>query len=158
MKTRRIISVLLALLTAAIIVSFVLGIRPYVLQSDSMSPDYPENSLVFLNSGIRVNDLNPGDVIGVMVDHCLIFHRLDSIRTDPETGEKAGFLYGDAQGKEAGREVSLSNSTLIGREVLTVPGIGAFVSLLLDHGTFVWIALLILLFASFIPWEKLVRR
>lgn len=79
------------------------------------------------------------------------------IRTDPESKKITALLYGDLQGSEYGHQVELNNSVLLGREVLTVPGVGAVAGLFVGRG---WIVIVMMVFiiAALIPWERLIRR
>lgn len=155
MKTvSKIIAVIATVIVIAVIVGYIAGIRPYVISSDSMAPKYPKGSLTLINSRIRAEDIAIDDVIGIRVGNSLVFHRVGEI--DREAG--TALLYGDYQGKDVGTVVELNNSVLLGKEIMTVPGIGNVVGVLIGHGGVIAGVGAAVIALCLIPWERNVGK
>lgn len=110
------------------ILLFVFGLRPFVLESESMEPLYRVGSLCLINTRVESGDVKAGDVIVYRANSgALVMHRY--------LGE--GFLKGDAN--EEMQAVDLTPVNFIGREVFTLPYIGTPVGVLLSYHWIVWV-------------------
>ena len=60
---KRTLIILIALVALPLGILSLAGIRPFVLRSDSMEPDYHNGSLIFADTGAAFDSLKEGDVI-----------------------------------------------------------------------------------------------
>ena len=157
-KAKKAAAVFLFLILSAFLAAYVFGVRAYIIRSDSMAPKYPKGSLAFLDSRVPADDIRVDDVIGIRDGNLAVFHRVAEIREGGEAGDRTAILYGDAKGKAHSSELPLSNSTLLGRELFTLPGIGSAAALLSGKGLYVLLIGAVLLAAAAFPWEKLSPR
>ena len=153
-SAKKIAFAFLLLIPAAMLTAYVFGVRAYIIRSDSMSPKYPKGSLTFLDSRVTAEDIRKDDVIGIKDGNLAVFHRVAEIRTDAETGDRTAVLFGDAEGRAHSSDMALNNSTLLGRELLTIPVIGSVAGAL--SGKFLPVLLIgaILAVVAAIPWEQ----
>ena len=106
---KRALILLFALVALPLGVTSLLGIRPFVLRSDSMEPDYRSGDLVFADTGVAFDSLKEGDVIVYQ----------GSVQ---ELTRYRGAYQIQADRSSAAAEISPSQ--LVGRVVLSIPRIG----------------------------------
>lgn len=88
------------------IVLYLLGIRPFILDSDSMLPLYRKGRVILVNTRVRFNEALPGDVVVYRSDSgTLVMHRLVGHNT----------LKGDAS--SSCEYVPLSDINFVGRVI-----------------------------------------
>ena len=156
---RKTVIIVFSILIIVILGGFLAGIRPYILISDSMSPNRPAGSLALLDSRVRPEDLKTDDVIGIRVEGSLVFHRMGEIPEEKNnSSEYTVFLYGDSAGKENGTEVTVNAGNLLGREIITIPVLGSVAGVLAGRSALIWLFALLLLIGSFLPWRRLAAR
>lgn len=110
----------LVLLVAALLLAGlkVAGFKPYVIETQSMEPDYPVNTLVYVHS-IDFNMLSVGDVITYTnQSNSAVTHRIVSINKD----ENLLHTKGDANEFEDIMPVYSEN--IIGKVYFKIPYIG----------------------------------
>ena len=141
--------VILAILLAGV---RLIGLKPFVVLSGSMEPDYPTGSLIY----VRETDpftLQPHDVITFMVNETTVAtHRVVGIVPDEEDPSVIRFrTKGDANDFEDGTLVHYKN--VIGSPVFVVPLLG-YVSSYISHPPGLYIAamgLLVVILLMFAP-------
>lgn len=148
--TRRVVAIIAAAIALIFVIAYVIGIRAYVITSDSMAPKYSTNSLTLLNSRARAEEIQVDDVVGVRVGTSLVFHRVGKIDDEEHTA----LLYGDWDGIEKGQEVKLDNSVLLGKEILTIPYVGGWIEPLRGNAGATWVVAGVIIVLLLFPWEK----
>jgi len=99
---------------------YLCGIRPYVVQTGSMSPTIPVGSICFVNQNTSYTEIQIGDVIAFRLGgKAMVTHRAVRI-------ESAGIITkGDANRVEDAALVTEEN--FVGKTILCIPEIGNFV-------------------------------
>ena len=141
----------LVALTALVLV--LLGYRPFVLMSGSMAPLYTEGSLCFVNTRIPLEDLSVGDVLVYRESDFLVLHRLVGIE-----GEGDGIIQARLQGDKnnIAQDVELSPINYVGREVFTIPALGAAVAHI--PSALIWSLVAVFIILACIPWASVMRQ
>ena len=120
-----------------------LGIKPFILISQSMEPAFTKGSLVLINTRTKLSDVRIGNPIAYRADSgTLIFHRL--------VGEN--LLQGDAN--KDPQYVELNEQNFIGTEFFTIPLLGDEVSKLLENRGTIWLMILACFVCSCLPWKS----
>ena len=130
-------------LTAAVAsaVMFMSGMRPLVVTSGSMEPDYPVRSVALVGSA-DATSVEKGDVLAVKLPSgTRVLHRVVDVQTVPG-GQRAVTLKGDANPKPDGAPVVLEDRVY--RAVACVPYLGT-VAMWLRTPLFGFVAALVLL-------------
>ena len=111
----------LIVLTVAVLGPIPFGITPYALVSSSMSPTYPKGTLLYVDTKVKVDQLQEGDVIAFLANkgQAVVTHRL--IGKEEDTGN--WITKGDAN--EQPDPTSVSPEAVIGRAAFGVPYLGA---------------------------------
>ena len=100
-----------------------MGIRPFVMISESMHPEVPKNSLVLLNTTSNMDDVAVGDNVAYLLGKVEAMHKVTE-RTEDELTVRS--LADDG-------ESTVTVSTYLGREVLAIPGIGGWIRRVIDY-------------------------
>lgn len=118
----------------------VFGFRPFILQSESMTPSYTTGSLVWVNTHTALDEIEIGDVLVYRAPAGnLVMHRL--------VGKNK--LQGDAN--DTVQEVKLDKTNYVGREAFSFPEIGDTVNIVLKHKWIVWSVVGVLIVLACIP-------
>lgn len=120
-----------------------LGYRPFILTSPSMVPLYPQGSLVWANTKVKVEDVEVGDVLVYRAPSGnLVMHRL--------VGEN--LLQGDAN--NTAQEVELNRINYVGKASFSLPWLGDAVAAVLSVKWIVFAVVAVLLVLACIPRRK----
>ena len=106
-----------------------MGIRPFVMISESMHPDVLKNSLVLLDTSSKIENVAVVDNVVYLLGKVEAVHKV-SERTDEKLTVKS--LADDG-------ESTVTASTYVGKEVLSIPQVGGWIRNALD---FKWIVIL----------------
>lgn len=143
---RRIIAVVfgVAVLVFIIVLALLLfGLRPFILQSESMEPTVTKGSLVWVNGRVEVSDVEVGSVIAYRAGQSIIFHRLISI-----SGDQAE-VKGDAN--NASQTITLDKSNFVGVESFSIPWVGSAIDGIIHHKVIVFVIGCVLLLVACLP-------
>ena len=100
-----------------------MGIRPFVMISESMHPEVPKNALVILNTSASFDEVRPGDNVAYVLGKVEAMHKVVSVGSDELVVRSL-----------ADEGVSVVNaSTYLGRQVLAVPSVGGWLRGGLDY-------------------------
>lgn len=124
------------------LVMLLCGLRPYILKSGSMEPEYTAGSLIWVNTNVNADAVKIGDVLVYRAETgTLVMHRLVAKNT----------FKGDAN--DLTEYIELSASNFIGREVFHIPGLGYFVDQLLSIIWLPWGIAAAFVIISCLPWK-----
>jgi len=100
-----------------VILLFLVGIRPYAVQTGSMEPEIMTGSLCFVNQNVSFSEIHEGDIVAFRLDGgMLVTHRVKEVRED-------GFVTkGDANNTEDA--TIITNNEYIGKTIYWIPKIG----------------------------------
>ena len=109
------------LITVGIVslIAVIMGIRPFVMISESMHPEVPKNSLVLLNTSSKMDDVAVGYVLGKVE----AMHKTVSVGSDESVVKS---LADDG-------ESTVNASTYLGKEALSIPQVGGWIRKALDY-------------------------
>ena len=111
------------------LIAVIIGIRPFVMISESMHPEVPKNSLVLLDTSSKMDDVAVGDNVAYLLGKVEAMHKVTE-RKDEELTVKS--LADDG-------ESAVTASTYVGKEVLLIPQVGGWIRKALDYK---WIVIL----------------
>lgn len=112
------------------LVGVMMGLRPFVMISESMHPEVPKNALVILNTSASFDEVRPGDNVAYVLGKVEAMHKVSRIEPDKLIVRS---LADDV-------ESVITASTYLGKEVLAVPGVGGWIRGVLDYK---WIVIVI---------------
>ena len=144
--------VLIVILAILLVGVRVVGLKPFVVLSGSMEPDYPTGSLIYVKN-VDPFELEPGDVITFMLNETTVAtHRMVGVVPDDEDPSVIRFrTKGDANDFEDGTLVHYKN--VIGSPVFVIPLLG-YVSNYISQPPGLYIAgigLLLVILLMFVP-------
>ena len=127
MKTLiRILQAISTLIGIALIILFLIpaicGIKPFVVLSGSMEPQIKTGAVAYVNTYIRVDAINVGDIIAFSVGDEQVTHRVIQINEDNTFTTK-----GDANNTEDLAPVSFESYK--GKTIFSIPYLGKVMSL-----------------------------
>ena len=64
------------------IIAIILGVRPFVILSESMQPEVPKNSLVLLDTHARFEDVEEGQNIAYILGQIVVMHKVTEVKED----------------------------------------------------------------------------
>lgn len=140
---------LLIFIAIAVVILYLLKIKPYVVTTGSMEPAIPVHSVCFVDENIPLESIEIGEVISFRLgDNMLVTHRVTEIHDGEYTTK------GDANNTEDVATVTKEN--YIGKTFLVFPKIGIILIFLHSkRGRIVAITLMILLLIfSFLPKKE----
>ena len=140
---------LLIFIAIAVVILYLLKIKPYVVTTGSMEPAIPVHSVCFVNENIPLEGIEIGEVISFRIgDNILVTHRVTDIQDDEY------FTKGDANNTEDASSVTKEN--YIGKTILVFPKVGIILIYLHSkRGKIVAVTLIILLLIlSFLPKKE----
>ena len=137
------------LAAAALLVLFVMKIRPYIVTTGSMEPAIPVGSVCFVNRNTELSTIKVGDAISFsMGENTLVTHRVVKIKNGKYTTK------GDANNTNDAAAVTKKN--YIGKTVFVIPYVGRVFRFFQTKNGIISAAAVIaaLLIISFIPKAK----
>lgn len=144
-----VLCVVVVVIGIASLVGVIMGIRPFVMISESMHPEVPKNSLVLLDTRSKMDDVAVGDNVAYVLGKVEAMHKVVSIDTG-ETGEKTLVVKSLADDGES----TVTGSTYVGKEVLSIPGVGGWIREIVKYRWVVIVAAIGLVVAGCIPGKK----
>ncbi len=129
-------------------VLFLVGIKPYVVESDSMKPKFAAGDICFINTKTDYEDIKEKDIIAFKIESGkYITHRVIKITDE-------GFeTQGDANNVSDG--VSTNKDNYIGKNVFSLPKAGVFIKAIqTTKGKIVAVAFIVSLFIFGILFGK----
>lgn len=143
------------LLAIALVGVRIIGLRPFVVLSGSMEPNYHVGSLIYVKS-VDYRELKAGDPITYMVSQdTVVTHRIvEVVPDDTEPNTLWYITKGDANATEDSAPVHYRN--VIGKAVFSIPYLG-YVSYFIQNPPGLYVALAggaILLILAFWPESK----
>ena len=118
-----------------------MGLRPFVMISESMHPEVPKNALVILNTSASFDEVRPGDNVAYVLGKVEAMHKVVSVGSDELVVRSLA---------DEGVSV-VTPSTYLGRQVLVVPGVGGWIRSVLNYRWVVIVAAVVLIIAGCIP-------
>ncbi|MDO4939033.1 MAG: signal peptidase I [Lachnospiraceae bacterium] len=115
----KVTDILLIALIMAIILSFVAGIRPYIVLSGSMEPMIPTGSLIWINT--RDTAVKEGDIAAYRTGDILVTHRIVGITED-------GRYITKGDNNETADASPVPSENIAGTYVMHVPAMGYAIS------------------------------
>ena len=125
------------------VVGVVMGLRPFVMISESMHPEVPKNSLVLLDTASNVTDVEIGDNVGYVLGKVEAMHKVTGVSLDD--GEIVVKSLADD-----GTTV-VNASTYLGKQVMTIPQVGGRIRKALDYKWIVIVVAALFIIAGCIP-------
>lgn len=146
------ISVAVVVLVIALLAVRVAGFKLYTIESGSMEPSYPVNSLVVVKQA-EFEDIEIGDVITYKMSSAgvTVTHRVTEINEDNESFTTKG----DANAQEDAAPVQYED--VVGVVIFDIPKLGVAVSFITER-KIVFIVFIILLLAVSIVWDTVTGR
>ena len=126
------------------LIAVIMGIRPFVMISESMHPEVPKNSLVLLDTSSKIDDVAVGDDVAYLLGKVEAMHKVTE-RTDEELMVRS--LADDG-------ESTVTASIYMGKEILSIPQVGGWIRKALDYKWIVIIAAAGLIIIGCIPKGK----
>ena len=117
--------------------AIIMGIRPFVMVSESMYPEIPKDSIVLLDTNTPFNEIEVGQNIAYILGKFETMHKVTVAGKD----ELIVKSLVDNEKSVVGRDIFL------GREIMSIPGVGGWVYTALHYR---WIVIIIAI--SFIVW------
>ena len=118
-----------------------MGLRPFVMISESMHPEVPKNSLVLLDTRSNVTDVAAGDNVAYLLGKVEAMHKTVSVGSDELIVRS---LTDDG-------ERLVAPSAYLGKEVLNIPTVGGWIRNALDYKWIVIVAAAGLIIIGCIP-------
>ena len=106
--------------------------------SESMHPEVPKNSLVLLDTRSKIDNVAVGDNVAYLLGKVEAMHKVSRIEPDELVVRSLA---------DDGESV-ITPSTYIGKEVLSIPGVGGWVRKALDYKWIVIVAAVGLIIAG----------
>ena len=126
------------------VVGVVMGLRPFVMISESMHPEVPKNSLVLLDTDSKMGDVAVGYNVAYLLGKVEAMHKVTE-RKDEELTVKS--LADDG-------ESTVTASTYMGKEVLSIPQVGGWIRKALDYKWAIVAVAAVLIIIGCIPRKK----
>lgn len=126
------------------VVGVMMGIRPFVMISESMYPEVVKGSLVLLDTASNVTDVAVGDNVAYILGSVEAMHKVSRIEPE-ELVVKS--LADDG-------ESTVTASTYVGKEILSIPAVGGWIRSVLNYKWIVIVAAGVLIIAGCIPRKR----
>ena len=151
------------------LIAVIMGIRPFVMISESMHPEVPRNALVLLDTSALVDQVEVGDNVAYVLGKVEAMHKVVSTSSgSPVPIESANpGVMAENMSTEAGgvgehqalivRSLADQGETLVsadmylGKEVLSIPAVGGWIRGVLEYKWIVIIAAAGLIIIGCIP-------
>ena len=105
------------------LIAVIMGIRPFVMISESMHPEVPKGSLVLLDIRSNVTDVAVGDNVAYLLGKVEAMHKVSRIESDELI----------VRSLADNGESTVTASTYMGKEVMSIPGIGGWIRQILNY-------------------------
>lgn len=148
------ITAFIAIIAVALVVINLIGWHVFSIDSSSMYPAYPVNTLVIVQK-IDANDIQEGDVITYVLNDSgvLITHRV----IDKDSENQTFITKGDANNVEDASPVSWNN--VIGKVVMGFPLAGSVLRVITaSENRVVVIGCIVVLFMFSFIWDMVVKK
>lgn len=145
---------LIIIIAAALVIIKVTGCGLYTIESGSMEPDYPVNSVVLVKPS-EFEEIEVGDVVTYVLNESgtLVTHRVISIDTEAQSFTTQG----DANEIADASPVSYEN--VVGKAILCVPRAGMILRVITsDNNKTILIIVIIALLALSVFWDVPKKR
>ena len=109
--------VVVVVLGISSLVGVMMGLRPFVMISESMHPEVPKNSLVLLDTSASVEQVEVGDNVAYVLGKVEAMHKTASVGSDEIVVKSLA-----DQG-----ETLVSADMYVGKEVLSIPAVGGWI-------------------------------
>ena len=119
----------LVVIGIASLVAVAIGIRPFVMISESMHPEVPKNSLVLLSTHTSLSDIDVGDNVGYVLGKVEAMHKTIH-RSSDDLGNVDEIV---VKSLADDGESMVTASTYVGKEVLSIPAVGGWIRKALDY-------------------------
>ena len=129
------------------VVSVMMGLRPFVMISESMHPEVPRNALVLLDTRSNVPDVEVGDNVGYVLGKVVAMHKTTRVSSD-DSGNVDEIVVNSLADDG---ETTVTASTYLGKEVLHIPGVGGWIRKALEYKWIVIVTAGLLIIAGCIP-------
>ena len=126
------------------LIAVIMGIRPFVMISESMHPEVPKNSLVLLDTRSKMDDVAVGDNVAYILGSVEAMHKVSRIESDELIVKSLA---------DEGTSV-VTAGTYLGKEVLSIPAVGGWIRGVLDYKWIVIAAATLLIIAGCIPRKR----
>ncbi|WP_022772868.1 hypothetical protein [Butyrivibrio sp. AE2015] len=111
------------------LIAVIMGIRPFVMISESMYPEVPKNSLVLLDTRANMTDVAVGDNVAYVLGKVEAMHKTTRVSSD-ENGNVDEIVVRSLA--DEGTSV-VTADTYLGKEVLSIPAVGGWIRGVLDY-------------------------
>lgn len=148
------ITTIVVLIAAAFVIAMLMGVHAFTIESGSMSPKYPVNTLVFVKE-VEADTIDTGDVVTYVMDSrgTLVTHRVIEVDRAAETFTTQG----DANNTPDPSPVLWDN--VVGKVILGIPGIGLVFRIFTMGGNRrIIIAAILILGGVSVVWDILKKR
>ena len=105
------------------LIAVMAGIRPFVMISESMHPEVPKGSLVLLDTRSKMDDVAVGDNVAYLLGKVEAMHKV----MEKSTKELVVRSLTDDG------ETTVTASTYMGKEVLSIPRVGGWIREMLNY-------------------------
>lgn len=136
--------IVVVILGISSLIAVMMGLRPFVMISESMHPEVPKNSLVLLDTRSNVTDVAVGDNVAYLLGKVEAMHKVCRIESDKLI----------VRSLADNGESTVTASTYMGKEVLSIPQVGGWIREALDYKWIVIVAAGGLIIAGCIPRMK----
>ena len=126
------------------LIAVMAGIRPFVMISESMHPEVPKNSLVLLDTRSNISDAAVGDNVAYLLGKVEAMHKTVSVGSDEIVVKSLA---------DDGESV-VTADTFLGKEVMSIPGVGGWIRSVLNYKWIVIGIAAVLVIAGCIPRKK----
>ena len=118
-----------------------MGLRPFVMISESMHPEVPKNSLVLLDISASLDSVKTGDNVAYVLGKVEAMHKTVSIESDEVVVRSL---------VDEGTSV-VTADTYLGKEALSIPEVGGWIRQILNYRWVVIAAAGVLIISGCIP-------
>lgn len=148
------VTAFIAIIAVALVVINLMGWHVFSIDSSSMTPAYPVNTLVIVQN-VDASDIEVGEVITYVLNDegTLVTHRVVS----KDTANETFITKGDANNVEDASPVSWNN--VVGKVVLGFPIAGGILRMITaSENRIIVIACIIILFMFSFIWDMIARK
>lgn len=112
-----VLCIVVVVIGIASLVGVVMGLRPFVMISESMHPEVPKGSLVLLDTSASMDSVKTGDNVAYILGAVEAMHKTVSVGSDELIVKSLA---------DDGTSV-VTAGTYVGKEVLSIPGVGGWI-------------------------------
>lgn len=139
-----VLCVVVVILGISSLVAVVMGLRPFVIISESMHPEVPKGSLVLLDTRAKMTDVAVGDNVAYILGSVEAMHKTVFVGSDELIVRSLA---------DEGTSV-VTAGTYLGKEVVVIPQVGGWIRRTLDYKWIVIVIAGLLVVAGCIPGKK----